>query len=182
MRNNTMKKKHTNPAEVDSSFTVFFITTAFLLTWLLTSVFSGFESVSLIVVLLFVLLMYFIWDFIKQLYSPGQAVFLWALTFLVLPLIMSLFLSLYFARIGVIVFILANLISIPLELLYERVVKKRAPKKFMKRLTNIDGNLDKSIIKISDDHVQFSSVKGFSFAVVLILVYLGLSYLLLSGL
>lgn len=134
--------------------------------------------VATIVIILYVLLLYFVWDFIKQLYSPGQAVFLYATIFIIMPFAMNWLLNFPYARVGSIVIIGSFILAAILEYLYEGMIKKRLSKNLFTRMLSVDNKIDKSLVRISKEHVYLTEWKGFIFALSLAVTYFALTYLL----
>ncbi len=174
-------KKETNHAEVNSSFTVFFILSLLVLSWLFSGLFQETKYQSLFVIFLFGLLLYFIWDFIKQLFNPGQAVILFTLTFIILPFIMNLIFDFPYGRLGGIVLFTSYVLARCLEFIYERLVKPKSQQRYFKTILQLDNKMDKSLINLSTNHVYVSDFKGMVFALTLIVAYFAGAYLLLHN-
>lgn len=170
--------KTKNYAEVNTSYTTFFLLSTLALGLLFGSLLPETRYVSSIVIILYVLLLYFIWDFIKQLYDPMQAIFLYATIFLVLPFAMDWLLNFHYARLGAIILIGSYITAGIFELFYEVVIKKYLRKNLLNRILIIDNKIDKSLIKISNEHVYLNEYKGLIFALFLAVAYFTFTYLL----
>lgn len=170
--------KNRNYAEVNSSFTTFFLVSAVGLGLFFGTMLPETRYQASSLVILYVLLLYFVWDFIKQLYSPGQAIFLYATIFIVMPFAMNWLLNFPYARLGSITFLGALVSAAILESLYEKLIKNRLSKSFSSRILSVDNKIDKSIIQISKNHVYLTEWKGFIFALSLSIIYFTIAYLL----
>ncbi|QQS19898.1 hypothetical protein IPL85_00325 [Candidatus Saccharibacteria bacterium] len=170
--------EHKNYAEVNTSYTVFFLLSSMGLGLFFGSLITETSYSSAIIIILYVLLLYFIWDLIKQLYSPGQAVFLYATIFIVMPAAMNLLLNFPYARLGTIVLLGSYFTAGILELLFEMIVKKRLSKNLFVRIVSVDNKIDKSIIKISNEQVYLTEYRGFVFAICLTAAYFTIAYIL----
>lgn len=170
--------KNKNYAEVNTSYTTFFLFSCIGLGLFFGNLLPEPKSLSAIVIILYVLLLYFIWDFIKQLYSPGQAVFLYAAIFLVMPFAMNWLLVFPYAHLGSIVLIGSYFIAGILELLYEKVSKISFSKNILARTILIDNKIDRSLIKISSEQIYITEYRGLIFAVSLATIYFVITYVL----
>lgn len=178
-----IQKKIEYAAKVNTSYTVFFFVSALGLSWLFSGMFKEYQPQFTVVVLGFVLLLYFVLDFIKQLYSAWQAVVLYALTCLILPPVFSFFFSNLIPRTGVLVFLIAHIIALVLEFSYNKLFRGVASKSLLGRLTSIDGKLDEHFMHLHYNQLDLFTLQGFFFALCLILGYYGLlvAWLLLDG-
>ncbi len=174
-----MAKKQTNPAELNSSYTVFFLIAALGLAFVLAPSSEVVRNVSTVILVLYTLLLYFMWDFIKQLYSTGQSIFLYAVTFIILPTFMNFTLQYPYGRFGAIIFIGSIIIAGVLEFIYEILIKHRLPKPAFKRFLGLDNKVDQSLIKFSDQHLALNDYKGLVSATLLIVLFYTLSFLLI---
>jgi hypothetical protein len=167
-----------NYAEVNTSYTVFFILFLLGLSLFFGNLLPETKNLAIIVLILYGLLFYFILDFIKQLYSPGQAVFLYFMTFTILPFAMNWLLDYPFARLGTIIVLGAYFLSGIFEVLYEGLVKKRLPRNLSKRIVLMDSKIDTRMISLSNKYVYLSDFNGIALALVLMTTYFVLSYIL----
>ncbi len=170
--------KNRNYAEVNSSYTTFFLISAIGLGLFFGTMLPETRYQASILVVLYVLLLYFVWDFIKQLYSPGQAVFLYATIFIIMPFAMNWLLNFPYARLGSIILIGSFFLAAILESLYEKLIKQRLDRSLSSRILSVDNKIDKSIVQISNKHVYLTEWKGFVFALSLAIIYFSLAYLL----
>lgn len=171
------KKSH--PAAVNMSFTMFYLLSAIGFSFLFINRISQLSNVAWFVVLGYALLSYFVWDFMRQLYSPGQAVFLYCITFWVMPFILKFYVSYILGITGFVIFVSSYIVASLVELAYESLIKKRLPLNLKNFLMHFDANIDKGLIKISDTQLVLSESRGIIFATILILIYLIGSYSLL---
>lgn len=165
-------------AHVNSSYTFFFGISAIALAFIFSNSFGELRNKSWLIILGFALVTYFLWDFIKQLYSPDQAFLLYCLIFIVLPFVGSLSLG-YIQVASFIVWLGASITAGILELIYEYGFKSIAPKSITKRLLIVDNKIDKSIVTIYKKQMSVYSIRGVIFAVLLITTYYLATYLLL---
>lgn len=165
---------------VNSSYTVFFAVCAVWLTFVFSGSFGNLQSKSWVIILGFALLNYFIWDFIKQLYSPGQSVIIYCLMFAILPTALSLSIGGSFVIAGAIVWLGAAIIAGALELLYEGFFKSSAPKKIINRLLLVDNKIDRSMVSLNMKELSFFNYRGLIFAMLLISSYYVLALLLIK--
>lgn len=157
-------------AHVNSSFTTFFLVFLVGFAVVLGSLFDVGQGI-IIALIGFALLMYFVWDLIRQLYSAGQALLLYFTIFLVLPGVLNLTLSFMVGSYAIALYIAALLAAMLAEIIYEVVAKKVLPKKVVRRLLSVDAKIDKSIVALSVKHVQLSEFKGIAIALGLAVVY-----------
>lgn len=164
-------------AKVNTSYTLFFLFSTIGLTFVFSTSFKG---AGWGVIMGYALLIYFIWDLIKQLFSPGQSVILFCLTFTIVPAILSWILGWEYPMIGLTIWILATFIAGFLELVYEFLFKSIAPKNIVKRPLLVDGKIDKSLIAYNIKYESEFNIKTFSFAILIVLSYCILSIMLVS--
>jgi hypothetical protein len=174
-----MAKITLDPAKANSSYTAFFLLATVTLAFVITKTSPDLSLLSGWVVACYALLLYFLWDFIKQLYSPGQSVLLFALVFIVLPAAMNYTLDYPYAFLGLIILIGAEITAGISEVLYESVLKKRFTKKTVKRLLKLDHSLDKSLVELNGRHLALHEYRGIIFGVLLVAAYFIGSYMLL---
>lgn len=173
-----MKKIENDPAEVNLSYTAFFLLATLGLTFLFSQSFGELRNVSGLVLLGYALLLYFMWDFIRQLYSPGQSVFLYTLTFIILPFAMNWLLKYPYAQAGLAILVGAYIAAGIAEWLYEYLIKRKMPRNILKRIVLIDNKVDKSMVDISTHQLALYEYRGLAFALILIASYFTLTYLL----
>lgn len=172
-------KQLINYAEVNSSYSIFYGIFVIIFSFLIVEMLGALQAHSFYVIAGFALLTYFIWDFVKQLYSAGQAVILYFVMFFAVPVTMNLLFGFQYAYLGLAIYIGALIAAGLVELIYESVVKKHAPKSITKRLFMVDNKIDQSIIKLSDKHVFLTEYKGIIIGLAIIAVYFVGTYLLL---
>ena len=173
--------KNNNNADVNSSFTTIFLFSVLFFGIFYGKLIPSYNTYSLLVLIAYVLLLYFIWDFIKQLYSAGQAVILYVIIFIIMPFAMNLLLDFPYARLGSIVLISSYIVSGILETIYEKILKRKISKNYLRRLILIDINIDKSLIKFSYQHIYLNQYMGFSIALMLAVSYFTITYLLFKN-
>lgn len=174
--------KQRQAAEVNSSYSIFFLLATIGICLVLTnSTIVAENDLTLLGSIGFALIIYFMWDLIRQLYSPGQSVLLYAVTFFVLPFIISAsFYDGYFIFIaGWLTYILASLTAGIMEIIYEYIVKSKVPRYVMKRLVMTDSALDKSLLSFNDKHFSFFNLKGvIVYGLIVLVYYIALSIIL----
>ena len=168
-------------AEVNSSYTTFFLVSTIGFSFLFLDGFAGPKGPAWFITLGFALLMYFVWDFIKQLYSPGQSVILYFLAFCLLPFLLRLTVGENFFSAGVLTWAFATLSAGLLELLYEGLVKQRAPKRIMQRLLLVDGKLDRSLVRMNYRSESHFTLVDICLVTLLLAAYYALSFALIRG-
>lgn len=156
---------------VDSSFTVLYLFFTILCSVVISFAFGGANVSILSAIIGYAVLSYFTWDLIRQLFYPGQAVFLYITIFFVLPVLMNYFLSNSVGTLAIIIYIAANALALLFEIIYEGLVKKRLPTKVLRRLLSVDAKIDKSIAPLSVKHIQVTEFRGFVIALGLTTVY-----------
>ncbi|MFZ1301164.1 MAG: hypothetical protein WAQ27_01115 [Candidatus Microsaccharimonas sp.] len=171
--------KKTNDEYVDSSYTTLYLFFTILCSVVISFAFGGAGLSVLFAVVGYAILSYFIWDVIRQLFYPGQAVFLYVITFLILPVLMNYFLANSVGTLALIIYIAANLAALLFECIYEGIVKKRLPTKVLRRLLSVDAKIDKSIAPLSVKHIQLTELRGLVIALGLVLLYFSAILLLL---
>ncbi|HXR49962.1 MAG TPA: hypothetical protein VN778_02965, partial [Verrucomicrobiae bacterium] len=77
------KKKRISDGDV--SFALFFLLSTIGFSWLFAGSINVRHNQSLLAILGFSILVYVVWEIIPQLYSPGQSIILFFLTFNLLP-------------------------------------------------------------------------------------------------
>ena len=164
--------------EVNSSFTTFFLLSAIGLSYLLSYCFPAFQMQSGVIILGYALLVYFVWDFIKQLYSPGQSVILYFITFVMLPAAMSIAITDIFPMTGIVIWMGAQLVAGIFELLYELILKPTIPKGILRRLMIVDNKIDRSLLSIHKKQLSYFNLTGFLVALFFIVGYAGVVLLL----
>lgn len=170
--------KQAEAAKVNTSYTLFFFLSTVCITFLFS---TSFEGSGWLVIMGYALLMYFIWDLIKQLFSPGQSVILFCLTFSITPAILSLVLGQEYPMIGLTIWILATVMAGFLELVYESIFKSIAPKNVIRRLLLVDGKIDKSLVDYNIKHESEFNIKTFAIATAIVVTYCLTSIALVSS-
>lgn len=171
-------KKATQYAAVNVSYTSFFILFVFVSSWFFASVLPETRGKSLVVLALYALLLYFMWDFIKQLYSAGQALILYTITFIILPVVMNFAFNSLYGRIGLVVLVSSYFFAGLAELAYEGIVKPHLPRRSLKQLVLIDNKIDRSMIRFSRNQLYLTNYRGFAFALALIAGYTAIAFAL----
>lgn len=172
-------KRKPDPSQVDSSFSMFFLLAAIGLSFVLFNRTDGLHVQPALVVLAFALLTYVTWDLIKQLYDPGQAIFLYALVFIIAPTTVTLIAGWNIGFLGMFIWMGATMFAGLGELLYEKLVKRRLPKRLLRRMIQVDGSIDSSMLALHNRHLLLTQYRGLAFGFGITLAYLWLSYLLL---
>lgn len=173
------KQQKPDAAQVNLSYSLLYLASSVGLSFFFSHSMSTLQGRSTAVILGFALLIYFIWDFVRQLYSPGQAVLLCVLALLVLPYVLDASLGYPYARIGGIVYACALGLAGVLEFLYEYVLRRRLPAALSKRLLGLDAAVDSSLIRIRTRQLALYEYRGFAFGVVIVCAYFAIAYLLL---
>lgn len=163
--------KQANDEYVNSSYTALYLFFTLTYSLVISSAFGDITRVILFAVIGYALLSYFIWDLIRQLFYPGQAVILYVCTFLILPAVMNLFLSNNVGTLAIVIYIAAALSALIFELIYESLLKKRLPKEILRRILSIDSTIDKSIVPLSIKHIQLTEFRGLAIALALMTLY-----------
>lgn len=174
MTKTTMRKKVEYAAKANSSYTFFFTVSSFVLSYFVSNIFNKYQPGFMITVLGYALLLYFLLDFIKQLYSPWQSLVLYFFGATLLPFSFAILISGNLARIGVTVFILSHLVSLVLEGVYEYGVKRVAPSSLLRRIYAIDSGIDQRLLKIHGRQHDLNTLSGFLIASGAIVVYYSL--------
>ncbi|MDB5162569.1 MAG: hypothetical protein JWO54_559 [Candidatus Saccharibacteria bacterium] len=156
---------------VDSSYTVLYLFFTVIGSVAVSAAFGSLSSPILFAVMGYAILSYFIWDLIRQLFSPGQAIFLYVITFFILPVLMNYLLVTSVGTLAITIYVAANIGAIVFESIYEGIVKKRLPSKVLRRLLAVDTKIDKSIAPLSIKHIQLTEVRGIAVALSLIAIY-----------
>lgn len=175
--------KRRQSAEVDSSYSVFFLIATIGICLVLTNSNLVEQSTpTLIGSIGYALVIYLVWDLIKQLYSPGQSLLLHTLTFLLLPYIIALSFhdGSFIFVVGWLTYILATFLAGILEMIYEFVLKSRMPHAVMKRLFMTDNALDKSLLSFNDRYLSFFSLSGIIVYLIIVATYYAALSLLFS--
>ena len=170
--------KRDDATAVNSSYSIFFGLSVLVLSYFLSN-FGQHHLRSWVIIALNVMLIYVLWDLVRQLYSPGQAVTLYMITFWGLPILMMVMDEKYWLAQAVI-WPLALIIAGILELIYETFIKAHAPKNVVKRFILVDSKIDKSLLRISDMQLSLGSFAGLLFGVFLVVSYLLLSWMLVQ--
>jgi hypothetical protein len=164
---------------VNTSYTTLYLVFTITYSIVISSAFENANYSMLFAVVGYAILSYFIWDLIRQLFYPGQAVVLYVLTFLILPVIMNLLLSNSVGTLAIAIYIAATFSALLFELVYESLVKRRLPKGIRRRLLSADSSIDRSIVPLSIKHIQLTEYRGMAIALILITTYfLAITYLL----
>lgn len=163
--------KQTNLESVDSSYTVLYLFFTILCSAVVSFAFKEASVPVLFSLIGYATLSYFVWDLIRQLFYPGQAVILYIITFFILPVLMNYLFQNSIGTLAVIIYVTANILALLFDVIYECIVKKRLPKKVLRRLLVADATVDRSIAPLSVKHVQLTEIKGMVIAIGLILLY-----------
>jgi hypothetical protein len=171
--------KQSEHAQVNSSHTVFFIVAAIGVSLLLATQLEELKQLHWLALVGFALLVYAVWDLIKQLYSFEQAAILYLIIFGVLPFLMSWTFEFPYALTGALVFTGAYALAAAAELLYESVIKRRLPRTVMSHLLTADRYVDNRMTKFHANHFILTEYQGVVMAVFLIGLYFAGVFLLL---
>lgn len=156
---------------VNSSYTTLFLIFTIFYSLFIAFAYTGREYSAAFALIGFAFIAYFVWDIIRQLFSPGQAVALYIGIFHVLPVLMALLLSIPVGWLALVIYLAATITAGIFEDLYENFIKKRVPKRFLKRLWSIDNKIDKSIAPLSVKYLQLTEFRGVVLATGLALLY-----------
>lgn len=178
---NTYMSKQVNDEYVNTSYTTLYLFFTVAYSVVISAAFSDASVAVLLAVIGYALLSYFIWDVIRQLFEPGQAVFLYVCTFLMLPALMNLFLPNSVGTIAIVIYLASTLSALIFESIYEVLLKKRLPKVILRRLLSVDTAIDKSIVPLSIKHIQLTEFRGFAIALTLVVLYALAVTLMLRG-
>lgn len=149
-------------AQVNSSYSVFFLLSVIGISFVLTNSTIVPQDQTWLAAIFFALIFYVTWDIIRQLYSPGQTVVLYTLTFIIFPLLLSVTVyEGYFIWVaGWITWLIATITASILELIYEVFFASSTPRNTMKRLLRLDASIDKSLVSLNDKHLSYFNLRG----------------------
>lgn len=171
--------KRTAAAHVNTSYSIFFLLSAIGFGLIFSGGYGEFSNRAWFVMFGYALLIYFIWDLIKQMYSAGQSVLLYFITFILLPTLLSYVVGSSFFVAGTIIFILSTITAGLLEILFELVFKSIVPKSIVKRLLLVDGKIDKSLVELNLKYESHFNFRSILIAVLIITAYCALSLAIL---
>lgn len=164
-------KKQVGDEYVNTSYTTLYLFFTVAYSIVISNVFGSASAMISLAVIGYALVSYFIWDLIRQLFDPGQAVFLYVCTFLILPALMNLFLPSNVGFLAIVIYLAATWSALILEFIYESLVKKQLPKGVLRRLLSVDAAIDRSIVPLSIKHIQLSEYRGVVLTLSLLVLY-----------
>jgi hypothetical protein len=176
----TKKKKPTpvHPGAVDSSYTVFFVAAAATFSYLIASMQADTPAVWF-VIFGFLILLYTGADIVRQLFNPGEAVFVYFWVYGIFPGIVSFSFDQPYVMVAIGLY-LASLISASLlELIYHLLTGTRQLKGFYRRVLKLDTKVDATMIAVGERHFLLTSYRGVVFVVVLSAVYYSIAAFLM---
>lgn len=153
-------KKEKNWATINSSYTLFYLIITVGVTFVFANSLPTLKGVSFFILLLYALLVYFMWDFVRQLYNPTHALFLILLTIVGLPFFMNMLFGFPYGRAGAYIFIISTILAAIPEFIYEVLVKRHLSKRFFRRMFLVDKVLDKHFIKLREEHLLLTDARG----------------------
>lgn len=167
----TMRKKVEHAAKANSSYTFFYIISSFILSLFLSKIFNQYQLGFMFALIGYALLLYFVLDYIKQLYSPWQSLMIYVFGSTMLPFSFAILVGGLLAKMGILVFILSHLTSLLLECIYEYVVKRVAPSSLMRRIYAVDSEIDQRLLKMHNRQHDLNTMSGFLIALGAIAIY-----------